>query len=156
MIHICITGLFHYLCWTALVYKFHFATKLGQGRNFSVKTGPEDTCHFNDKTFYLLFYVSFHLCPLTETPYLVRSMTPSITIDYDVLRSRLSLRSFFGYQHSAQPLSYFDIRYETPYYVRSMTLSITIDYDVLRSRLSLRSCFGYQHSAKPLSYFDIR
>ena len=37
-------------------------------------------CHFNDKTFNLPLYVSFHLCPLTETPYFVRFMTPNITI----------------------------------------------------------------------------
>ena len=39
-----------------------------------------DICHFNDKTFHLPLYVSYHIFPLTENPYFVRSMTPSITI----------------------------------------------------------------------------
>ena len=53
-----ITQLFHQFCWLALVYKFHFATKRGWMWNSIVKPGPEDICHFNDRTFYLKFDVS--------------------------------------------------------------------------------------------------
>ena len=56
----------------------------------AILAGPEDICHFNDKTFYLPLYVSYHLCPLTENPYFVRSMTPSITI----IQSRMIMMYF--------------------------------------------------------------
>ena len=56
VIQILFTGmyylLFHYSCWTALVYKFHFATKRGQGWNSIDQQSPEDICHFNDRTFH--------------------------------------------------------------------------------------------------------
>ena len=63
-------------------------------------------------------YVSYQLLPFhTENPYFIRSLALSITwiesrrFSCTSLQSRFSLRSCFGYQHSARPRSYFGIQF---------------------------------------------